>query len=238
MSAEFGGSRENDKSSTSASVEPGNADVPEGEAGGLFAKPGWIRWHDGAFFTHMGEHMKRIIAAIALIVASALAPAFGQGYVAGYIGQSDYDVDCSGTTSCDTKDTAFKLAGGFMFSPNFGVEFAYTDFGKAQATAGSLGAELQATSYGLFAVAVAPIDQFTLFGKLGYARTNAKVTGSLGTLQRSQDDNRNDIAWAIGAGYYFTKNLAVELEYSAAKGEFSGETTDVYMLGLGLKFRF
>lgn len=182
--------------------------------------------------------MKRILLAIALVIASALAPAFAQGYVAGYVGQSDYDIDCSGTTSCDNKDTGFKFAGGYMFMPNFGAELSYTDFGKARATLGSLGAEIQTTSIGLFAVGVAPIDQFTLFGKLGFASNKTELTGSLGAVSASEDDTSTEFAWAIGAGYFFNKNLGVELEYSATKAKFQGESGDVYLLALGVKFRF
>ena len=182
--------------------------------------------------------MKRIFAAIALVVASAMAPAFGQGYLAGYIGQSDYDIDCAGTTSCDTKDTGYKVAGGYMFSPYFGGEVSYTDFGKATATIGALGAQVEATSIGLFAVGVAPIDQFTLFGKLGFASNKLKLTGAVGTVSASDDDTSTEFAWAIGAGYNFSKELGVELEYSATKGKYEGESADITLLAIGVKFRF
>lgn len=47
--------------------------------------------------------------------------AMAQGYIGASIGQSDLNVDCAGTITCDTKDASFKIFGGYMFTPNPGI---------------------------------------------------------------------------------------------------------------------
>jgi OmpA-OmpF porin, OOP family len=67
--------------------------------------------------------MKNLILASAVLAALAFSGmAFGQGYVGGSIGQSDFKAECDAGFTCDTKDTGYKIFGGYMFSPNFGVE--------------------------------------------------------------------------------------------------------------------
>jgi OmpA-OmpF porin, OOP family len=187
--------------------------------------------------------MKRLAAVLAVVLTSAMAPAFGQAYVAGYGGQSDYDIDCAGTTSCDVKDTGFKIAGGYMFTPNFGVEGFYTNLGKANATLndpflGSLRAEIKATAFGLYGVGAVPIGDFSLFGKLGLASVEMKVSAAAGIGSASDKETTTSFAWAVGAGYNFNRNLALEVEYSRTRGKYEGEEADIDLLAAGVKFTF
>ncbi len=88
---------------------------------------------------NQGVTLKRLLAASAVTAALAFsAAASAQGYLGTSIGQSDFDLDCTGLTSCDTKDTGWKVFGGHMFTPNLGIEGAYVDFGKATGTASSI----------------------------------------------------------------------------------------------------
>lgn len=68
-----------------------------------------------------------VIVAMAAFSGAALA----RGYAGASAGQSDFKLDCDPGATCDTKDTGFKLFGGYMFTPNFGIEVAYFDMGKA-----------------------------------------------------------------------------------------------------------
>src|SRR5262245_33699288 len=85
-----------------------------------------------------------LLAASGLVVSSA---SMAQGksadtgfYIGATIGQSDFsDVDCSGA-SCDTKDTAFRVLGGYQINRNFAAEVGYHDLGKLTVTdAGATG---------------------------------------------------------------------------------------------------
>src|SRR5256885_8076692 len=67
--------------------------------------------------------------------AVSIAQARGEtGWYAGItLGQSDVkNVDCTGF-SCDTKDTAFRILGGYQINRNFAAELGYHDLGKVKA---------------------------------------------------------------------------------------------------------
>ncbi len=104
----------------------------------------------------MRKSLRRLVVAAALGVASSSA--FAQGYVGGSIGQSDADLDRAGTISCDNKDTGFKVFGGYMFHPNFGIELAYADLGKATAVVPfgttRLNGTFETTAFGAYGIAM------------------------------------------------------------------------------------
>lgn len=181
--------------------------------------------------------MKRLVTASILAASLASGAAFAQQqpwYVGASIGQNNYstDVQCVGT--CDKTDTMFKVFGGWMFNPYFGVEVAYGAFGtmkiNAQEQGVNLMAEMKSSAFSGFLVGQYPIDNFRLFGKLGFAYVDSKVTLTLppqaatGGVQYSADDSDNstEFAWGVGATYMFNKNLGVRLEYEQMKYKFSG----------------
>jgi OOP family OmpA-OmpF porin len=69
------------------------------------------------------------LASAMIFAGSAFAQAGSEAgwYVGASLGQSQVDVDCSGTTTCDDKDSAWKIFGGYQFNRNFSVELGYTD---------------------------------------------------------------------------------------------------------------
>ena len=76
-------------------------------------------------------------AAVMAAPAVSMAQARGEtGWYAGItLGQSDFkNVDCSGF-SCDKKDTAFRILGGYQINRNFAAELGYHDLGKMTASA-------------------------------------------------------------------------------------------------------
>src|SRR3954468_1608770 len=55
--------------------------------------------------------------------------------IGGSVGQSKFNVDCSGA-SCDDTDTAFRVFGGYNFNRHFGVELGYAVLGKLTVSGG------------------------------------------------------------------------------------------------------
>lgn len=189
--------------------------------------------------------MKRAtLAALALAGAALSSPVFAQGYVGGSVGQSRADIDCAGATTCDKSDTAFKLFGGYMFTPNFGVEGAYYNQGKARIAgtdpeAGSLSIDYKGDGLGLYLIGVAPIDKFSVFAKVGLvsAKIKGEATSSvLGTA--SESERHTNVGWGVGAGYEFSKNLGARLEYERVRVEFQGEKNNADLVTIGLLYRF
>jgi OOP family OmpA-OmpF porin len=179
--------------------------------------------------------MKRILASAVLLsslaVAGTAAAQFvgpgAYGYVGASIGQNNYatDITCAGT--CDKTDTMGKIFGGYMFNPYWGIEAAYGGFGTMKANFQDGGtnvlAEVKSSGFSGFLVGQYPIDNFRLFGKLGFAYVDTKVTLTVPGFGSAEDsDNSTEFAWGIGGTYMFNKNLGVRLEYEQLKYKFSG----------------
>jgi OmpA-OmpF porin, OOP family len=189
--------------------------------------------------------MKRIVTSTLFAASMALAgmAQAQEGYVGLGVGQSRADVDCTGTLSCDKTDTAFKLYGGYMFMPNFGVEGGYHNLGKFKATfvdnvLGTVNSEFKGDGFALFGVAAYPIDQFSVFGKLGFASTKIKLSASAAGASASQSDRSTNVAWGLGAGYKFTKELGARAEFERFRAEFQGEKDDINVFSIGLQYSF
>jgi OmpA-OmpF porin, OOP family len=189
--------------------------------------------------------MKRTLLSALLVAAGTLSSAaMAQGYIGVGLGQSSVKVDCSGTLTCDKTDTASKLFGGYMFSPNFGVEAAYYNQGKVRATiddgdGGTIAAAFKGDGVGLYALAVAPFDRASVFAKVGAVSANVKGTAFSATAgSGSVSERHTGFGWGIGAGYEFSKNLGGRFEWERVRVEFAGDKFNADLVTLGLLYRF
>jgi OOP family OmpA-OmpF porin len=188
-------------------------------------------------------------------LASALAftgPAIAQDtgfYVGGALGQSSFDVDCTGTTSCDDEDSSWKIFGGYQFNKNFALEFGYADLGEATASVSvppfTVNGSLEATVWELVAVGSLPLaDRFSIFGKIGLYRADTDINASVpGLGSASESDSNTDLTFGIGARYDFARNLGVRLEwqrYQDVGGDFGGATleSDVDVMSVAVIWKF
>jgi OOP family OmpA-OmpF porin len=80
-------------------------------------------------------------AAIAASSPAAVAQAPGDAgwYVGAALGQDQLDLDCTGATACDDKDSSWKVFAGYHFNRSFAVEVGYGDLGKATASTRDFG---------------------------------------------------------------------------------------------------
>jgi OOP family OmpA-OmpF porin len=197
--------------------------------------------------------MKRLLAASAIATALTFsAPASAQGYLGASFGQSDFDLDCTGLTTCDTKDSAWKVFGGYMFMPYFGIEGAFVDLGKAtgsgttfvgKGTPLTVTGTLKAAGFGLWGVGALPVGNGSVFAKLGFASLENEIeaTGSAGGAFASGSDKTTstDFAFGIGGQYYFTPNFGARIEWERFKGKIpDDEKYDIDFLSAGLVYRF
>lgn len=185
-------------------------------------------------------------------LASAITfvgPAFAQDtglYIGGALGQATVDVDCTGATSCDDKDTSWRIFGGYQFNRNFAIEAGYIDLGEASAAGptppfGTTSVIQEATAFDVVAVGMLPImDRFSVFGKLGFYRadTDVSVTNTvLGSF--SESDSNTDLTFGAGVRYDFTRNLAVRAEWQRYSDlGISDLESDVDVFSLGVLWRF
>lgn len=198
--------------------------------------------------------MKKALLAVGLVAAATALPAAAQGvqtqnfYAGLSVGQAKYSDVCGQLPgfSCDDKDTAFRIFGGYQFHPNIGVELGYADLGKAKfsTTAGgiSTGGKESFTAWDLVAVGSYPIGTgFSLFGKFGlyYGKAEATATASIPGFSASANasDTGTDLTFGLGAGYDFNRNFGARLEWQRYNGFSDAGGLDVISLGVLYRFR-
>jgi OOP family OmpA-OmpF porin len=167
--------------------------------------------------------------------AGALAQAKGQDrgwYVGGSIGQSEADGTCPAGSSCDFKDTDWKIFGGYRIIRNLAVEGFYANHGEISVRSGSVRATAESSTFGVAAVGILPLGQFDLFGKLGVGATNIDASATAGASSAAVSDSGSDIVFGVGATFNFTRNFGVRAEYERYND------SEINVLSVGVQYRF
>jgi hypothetical protein len=128
-------------------------------------------------------------------------------YIGAGLGVSWYDTkdqdfnSLLGGTGMDDTGFAWKLFGGYRFSPYFGLEGSYVDLGNSQGVA-----NFAAHSYNVAFVGRIPFSNgFSLQGKVGAAFTRAQGFGN--------KHYQTNPLLGVGFGYDFPNGAAVLAEY-------------------------
>jgi OmpA-OmpF porin, OOP family len=182
--------------------------------------------------------------AVSLASGAALAQATGVGpYVGASVGMANYSTDqCPG--DCDKTDVGGKIFGGYMFTPYIGGEVAYASYGKAKLNADvapgvNVLGELKSSGWSAFLVGQYPIDNFRLFGKLGFARLDNEVSVTVPNFGSASDsDSSTEFAWGLGVTYMFNKNLGIRGEYESLRYKWEGEKDTLGFWSVGLQYNF
>ncbi|PJK09127.1 hypothetical protein CO610_04020 [Lysobacteraceae bacterium NML95-0200] len=166
-----------------------------------------------------------LVAALACGSAFAQSASNGQAFVRGEIGRTHLD---NRDNSGRLKDNSFVLRGGYMFNPNVGVEGFYGRYyGKSHKFAG-FNYDNDVDGYGIGAVGKVRFgDQaadtgFFGMGRAGYMRSSYQAS-SHGTvdgvdIRRSRSTHSHQPYFGIGAGYDFTPNMGVSVNYDYFRG--------------------
>ncbi len=192
-----------------------------------------------------------LVFASVLLISSAMAEGTGWN-VGASVGASelrDESGDCDGTLSCDTSDVGYKVSAGYSFMPNFAIEMAYVDLGEANFDYG-LGdtASFSDTGFAAYGIGIYPVDDFSLYAKVGFSNLKTKVSvvsaTSVPPVSGSISSTNTNFAWGIGAGYNFTRNISAALEWERFQAEFSPidtldlGTRDVDLFSVSAKYHF
>lgn len=197
--------------------------------------------------------MNKIKAALGIFSVAAVAgfsaPASAQDmgfYIGATFGSATQDGQCDGVVagvSCDDKDSAWRILGGYQFNRNLAVELGYHNLGEASASGGGVTVTDEVTAWELVAVGSFPLaNQFSIYGKLGMYRGEIDRTATLGGFSASDSASTTDFTFGLGARYDFMPNLGVRAEWQRYMnfGEAIGPDVDidVDVLSIGLIFRF
>ena len=177
-----------------------------------------------------------------MLTAIISVPASAQWYAGAGVGSSNATgINGSGavtattnvTISGGTRETSWKLYGGYQFTPNWGVEAQYTDLGKRSPTltisgpgGGSAGLSVSPSQWSIAGTGTMPLsNNFYLLGKLGVSRNEIdNVTATVGGVTITASGARKtDLLAGLGVGYNFNKNVGVRFEYENF-GKFSSNT--------------
>ena len=165
--------------------------------------------------------MKKVALSIAF--ATFAAPAFAEdsgfylGADAGFSRTRDNNVTTINTPNAATSRTKgiVGIYGGYQFTPNWGIEAKFTGAGENRATNPANGNVLNAKSdaFSLTAVGTLPLsDSFSLYGKLGYARTKTSVTSTVPTITGTR---HGSVTYGLGGQYNVSKTMGIRFGYDA-----------------------
>ncbi len=162
------------------------------------------------------------MAACAVALALPAAAQDANWYLTGAVGRSKFS-DAAGAS--DTKDTSYNVGLGYNFNRTFGLEGGYTDFGKVRFP----GFSGEAHSPYVTALLTAPIaDAWSIYGRLGMARTERKVSGAL----FGGSEHKTEAYYGLGTAYAFTRKVSGTLEWQKL------DDTNVSAIAVGIKVAF
>jgi OOP family OmpA-OmpF porin len=184
-----------------------------------------------------------LMASMTLMYGSAYAQgAQDRGwYLGASIGQSSHDIEgCDGNVSCDDKDTAWRILGGYQINRNFAVEVGYHQLGEVTASSPAGRVDFEVNAFELVGIGAWPLaNNFAVYGKVGLYRGETKATGNVGGPIDEKETN-TDLTYGAGAQYNFNPKFGMRAEwqrYAKMGGEATGES-DVDVISLGVVVRF
>jgi len=183
------------------------------------------------------------IAAATLLAGPALAQQvtpfnqgwyFGGGVGLGYLGTSGDALKCCTDASVRDHQTVYTLRGGWRFMPWLAAEVGYYDLGRYDfhgipaggTTQVDGSARVQSASVSL--VGILPIDQFDLYGRVGFGQSRVRVNAG----GFSSSDNRSETTYGAGGRWNFMPNWSVFAEW------FKDDKVKVDSYVLGVDFHY
>jgi OOP family OmpA-OmpF porin len=207
---------------------------------------------------------RKAIAAFAFVVSSGVVHAQSAdkaGWYAGLdlgrsrLGMNGGDVDgalanqgIASATSLDQTDTAFGVNGGYRFNRYFALEGAYARLGSFDYSAptgtDTIDGKFKASALSLAGVGIYPLSpQWSLYGKAGLARTDAKLEASSESgATPTENTSHTGTGLLVGAGvtYDFDGGFFAKAgwdRYSKVGDSTTGSgPIDLYLLGVGMRF--
>lgn len=151
----------------------------------------------------------------------------------------------AGAFDCRNDPIGWKLTGGYMIWPYFGVEAVAYSFGDARAKFDlGGGAILEQTvriqGYGLSAVGAVPLGPVTLNARAGYAASTTKRKDDLNGADAGRaEKTRAEPIFGAGIGVRVWRGMFVRLDWDRARARTgAGEKfqADLYSAGIGWQF--
>lgn len=184
-------------------------------------------------------------ALAAALPAMAQMPAYTPWYIGAGLGQGHLSLngtDLTGFTNAqvDRNETTYTIRAGWRFSPYAAIEVGYYDLGKynfhGDTTGGVAAVDGQAKvkSAGASLVGILPIDQFDLYGRIGWVRSEVKVNASAPSSPEPANvkDHQNEATYGVGGRWNFMPQWGVFAEWMKN----DKVKIDSYLIGVDFRF--
>lgn len=150
----------------------------------------------------------------------SLLPGTRRGYIGLNLGVPEYDLSCgsSPNLTCDDPDLRGHLYTGGFFNDWLGLELGYLNEGRADRGGGRTRAE----GINLSLVARMPINQFSIYGKLGTTYGRTRVSAEPAAALPTGRDRGWGPAYAAGVGFDITPRSGLVLEWARHEFHFAG----------------
>ncbi len=195
--------------------------------------------------------MKKLVTASLIAAALVSAPAFAQqmtpfnqgwyfgaGIGQGHLGVSGQDLTGFNNASVSNTETTYTIRAGWRFMPYLALEVGYYDLGKysfhSTASGTNVDGQTKIKSVGGSLVGILPIDQFDLYGRIGWVRSEVKTNASVPVIATTfnEKDHQNEATYGVGGRWNFNRNWGLFAEW------FKNDKTkiDSYVGGIDLRF--
>ncbi|MDR5898917.1 outer membrane beta-barrel protein [Halomonas vilamensis] len=182
--------------------------------------------------------MKKVIlglCSISVVVFNISVSSADAGpYIGGFIGKAEVDgLSDIGESdiSVDDSDTVYKFLVGHRVNDHFAIEAFYADHGEYSVRSSIFSVNLDASSVGVAALAIAPISpSFELHGKLGVHAWDSDW--EVYDLNYGGSDSGTDFMFGVGMSY---REGPVSLRIDLERYDYD---TDVDTASLGLIYHF
>lgn len=152
--------------------------------------------------------MKKIAIAVVLLSAVVAPAVAADMYVGVRVGQANTSLENISLDSANP--TGWGVFVGHDFNPNFAVEAEYLNLGEIKSGSNSV----KSTGFSVSGVGSFPInEQFSLFGKLGYA----VITGKPGGSFTGSDANNRAVTYGLGGQFNATPAVGIRLGWDKYK---------------------
>ena len=175
--------------------------------------------------------MKKI-ALVVLLSAGVAVPAVASDmYVGVRAGKANVSLD--NTVLTDDSANGYGVFGGYSFSPMFALEGEYLGFGEVTQGAGGV----KSSGLSLSGVGSFPIgEEFSLFGKLGYAKITSKPTGT----NTGANAKSSGVSYGLGGQYNVSSSVGIRAGWDKYKLDDTaqGIKGKVSLISVGGVFKF
>lgn len=173
----------------------------------------------------------RKIALLVLLSVVAVPAVAADGYVGVRAGQARTNLD--NVVLDKSSPTAWGVSVGVAFNPMIAIEAEYLNLGEVTGVAGGF----ESRGYSLSGVGSFPFnDQFSLFGKLGYAIISTKAN----TTVPYPDADSKAVTYGLGGQFNVTPSLGIRLGWDRYNIDDSSASRkgNVTLVSIGGVFKF